>query len=132
MGSSDAYEHGVITRELENVMYSVIYLHFQTEATPYLFHKFLSRNAKRRSSFQIDGVVFCVANGARAKFIGNHCTRVHWGGVVFRKRSGVVFCCSRCVQFHTMKRRASPHCCQLAKNYLVEEVGSISRLGVSR
>ena len=46
MGSSDAYENGVVTRELENVMYSIIYLHFQMETTPRLRHESLDGNRK--------------------------------------------------------------------------------------
>ena len=70
MGSPDGYENGVVSRELENVRYSIIYLHFQMEATPHLFYKSLDGNENRRSSVNINGIVICVANKAHAKIIG--------------------------------------------------------------
>ena len=53
------------------------------EVIPYMFHKYLGENTKRRSSFKMNGVVLCVAKVEHPQMIGNHCTRAHGGGVVF-------------------------------------------------
>ena len=103
MSCSDARRNGVVSRGLDNVPYSIIYLHFQTETTPHCFNKSLGGSEKGRSSFKRNGVVFGGANQAHAQIIGNHNTRVNRGGVVVRKASGVVFSLSDDIQFRTMK-----------------------------
>ena len=97
--------NGVVSRGLDNVPYNIIYLHFQTETNPHCFSKSPGGSEKGRSSFKIDGVVFGGANQALAQIIGNHCTGVNRGGVVFRKASGVVFSLSDDMQFRSMKCR---------------------------
>ena len=51
----------------------------------------------------------CVAKVEHAEMIGNQCSRAHSGGVVFRKFGGVVFWCSSCMLFRTMKRGCGAH-----------------------
>ena len=103
MSCSDARRNGVVSRGLDNVPYSIIYLHFQTETTPHCFNKSLGGSEKGRSSFKRHGVVFGGANQAHAQIIGNHNTRVNRGEVVVRKASGVVFSLSDDIQLRTMK-----------------------------
>ena len=103
MSCSDARRNGVVSRGLDNVTYSIIYLHFQMETTPHCFNKSLGGSENGRSSFKRNGVVFGGANQAHAQIIGNHNTRVNRGGVVVRKASGVVFSLSDDLQFRPMK-----------------------------
>ena len=105
MSCSDARRNGVFSRGLDNVPYSIIYLHFQTETIPHCFNKSVGGSEKGRSSLKTNGVVFGGANQAHAQIIGNLNTRVNRGGVVIRKASGVVFCLSDDMQFRSMKRR---------------------------